>query len=126
MEKNTLSQTTSNTGSLATQKVTDFARKSGDAIESIGDRLEHSGFKKTGDAVEKFGDTIEHFGDRRKGNNSKKMNTDLSMNNEKNEATTSFFSDAYAMARRQPLAVVAGVLAVGYVASRLFIARNDG
>lgn len=41
-------------------------KKVGDAIEKIGDKVEHSGFKKVGDAIERFGDKIEHSGDRNK------------------------------------------------------------
>lgn len=39
-------------------------KKVGDAIEKLGDKIEHSGMKKVGDAIEKFGDKIEHSGDR--------------------------------------------------------------
>ena len=34
----------------------------GDFIETIGDKVEHAGFKKVGDAIEKIGDKIEHLG----------------------------------------------------------------
>jgi|GEM_PF-2962433 len=40
-----------------------MAHRLGDAIEKIGDKVEHAGFKKVGDAIEKLGDKIEHAQD---------------------------------------------------------------
>lgn len=42
-----------------------IAYKVGDAIEKLGDKVEHKVNKKAGDAIEKFGDKIEHLGDRK-------------------------------------------------------------
>jgi hypothetical protein len=43
-----------------------LTKRVGDAIEQIGDKLEHSGLKKIGDAIENLGDKIEHSGDSKK------------------------------------------------------------
>ena len=42
------------------------AYKVGDAIEKLGDKVEHNISKKAGDAIEKLGDKIEHSGDRKR------------------------------------------------------------
>jgi hypothetical protein len=41
-------------------------KKVGDAVEKLGDKIEHSGMKKLGDAVESLGDKIEHIGEKKK------------------------------------------------------------
>lgn len=38
-------------------------KRVGDAIERLGDKIEHKGFKKVGDAIEKLGDKVEHAQD---------------------------------------------------------------
>lgn len=49
-----------------------IAHRVGDAIEKVGDKIEHKGFKKTGDAIEKLGDKIEHSQDDKEEENTTK------------------------------------------------------
>ncbi len=110
-----------------------LTKKIGDAIERVGDEVEHRGFKKTGDAIEKFGDTVEHLQDRRK-NRSNSLSTSGSEHESSEswiapitERVGEFESKVENLIRTKPLAVLAGALAVGYLANKLiFSSRSSG
>ncbi len=51
-----------NTNKNAEEKPS-LTKRVGDAVEKLGDKIEHSGFKKVGDAIERLGDKIEHSRD---------------------------------------------------------------
>ena len=45
-----------------------IAHRIGDALETLGDKIEHSSLKKVGDAIEKLGDEVQHLGEKKEEN----------------------------------------------------------